>query len=305
MLYTRKSIKMNNNVGIIGYGIVGKSVKVGFEASCNIFINDPNEEDEYTVDKLDVVRNCEYIFVGVPTPYDPVSKKFNNEIVKSVITDIDKLAREFEKYPIVIIKSAVLPSEVNWFVRNCTSIRLVISPEYLTEKTSVHDFVNQKVMILGGDESDCREVEAFYKSKSICNRNCKVGVCSHKEAALIKYMENSFLAVNNIFLNQFKIFYDKMFRSEKTPHKFNNLLKCFHLDERMGQFRYPYTIPGPDGDIGFGGKCLPKDVQSIVSESKEIGVDLSLLEKTLEINDQIRSDRDWEYINGAMGYENK
>ena len=291
------------NIGVIGYGIVGKSVDVGFKDKCNIYINDPNEKEIFTVSKVDVVENCDYIFVGVPTPYDPEKKKFNNTIIKEVITEINTIASELKYFPIVVIKSAVLPSVIDWFANNCRSIRIVISPEYLTEKTAIHDFVNQKVMILGGEQSDCEEIQTLFKDYSICNRDCKVGICTNKEAALIKYMENSFLAVNNIFLNQFKIMYDAMFGSKNVPDDFNRLLKCFHLDERMGQFRYPYTIPGPDGDIGFGGKCLPKDVQSIISESKEYGVPLTLLEEVIKINNKIRTDRDWEWINGSMGYE--
>jgi UDP-glucose 6-dehydrogenase len=45
-----------------------------------------------------------------------------------------------------------------------------------------------------------------------------------------------------------------------------------------------FAVPGPDGERGFGGPCLPKDTKALVDE-----YDIKLLSKTLELNEEYRS----------------
>ena len=48
-------------------------------------------------------------------------------------------------------------------------------------------------------------------------------------------------------------------------------------------------VPGPDGKLGFGGPCFPKDAKALLQYSKDIAEPLKLLEKCISINDNIRS----------------
>ena len=47
-------------------------------------------------------------------------------------------------------------------------------------------------------------------------------------------------------------------------------------------------VPGPDNRLGFGGACFPKDITALINYSIELNEKLSLLEKTVQINNQIR-----------------
>ena len=49
------------------------------------------------------------------------------------------------------------------------------------------------------------------------------------------------------------------------------------------------NVPGPDGRHGFGGPCFPKDVKALIEYSKEVGSELSLLNKANTINNNIRA----------------
>jgi UDP-glucose 6-dehydrogenase len=63
-------------------------------------------------------------------------------------------------------------------------------------------------------------------------------------------------------------------------------------DERLGKSHW--AVPGPDGDFGFGGHCLPKDLSAIISEFDTMG----LLESVKKVNDKVRKNRDWEKMKG-------
>jgi UDP-glucose 6-dehydrogenase len=49
-----------------------------------------------------------------------------------------------------------------------------------------------------------------------------------------------------------------------------------------------FAVPGPVGDRGFGGPCLPKDTKAL-SQS----YDMPLLDLVLELNDKYRKVKDF------------
>ena len=58
-------------------------------------------------------------------------------------------------------------------------------------------------------------------------------------------------------------------------------------DKRIGNSHM--QVPGPDGKLGFGGPCFPKDTKALLQYSKDIGEPLKLLEKCISLNNNIRS----------------
>lgn len=290
------------NIGIIGYGVVGKAVEAGFRDKCNVYINDIRDVPEKLFHaKVEIVKKCEYIFLCVPTPFIQNTKQPQQGIL-DVCSYLHKQCVDAKKRPVIIIKSAILPDTCKKILDNY-DLDIVVSPEYLTDKDSLRDFVNQKVMILGGTQA--RAIEALYSKYSICNKDCKIGITTSIEACFIKYMENSFLAMKCIFYNEFRLLFHRF--NQNVAHsvgikdiKFQQLLNQFCLDERMGNAEKPFKVPGPDGDIGYGGKCLPKDVKSIVEFAKKEGAPLSLMETVDKVNEKIRTNKDWLSIPGAV-----
>ena len=181
------------NIGIVGFGFVGKAIATGFKNN-NLFIHDIDikkcEPHKCSPIKT-LVEECNFIFVCVSTPL--TNKDFDDNSITSVIKKLDNSSKEKADNPIVIIKSAVIPSKVKEYLKYCRNIELVISPEYLRGRFAEHDFVNQKLMILGGKMHICERVKELFHANSICNKEAKIGICHPLEAALIKYMENSFL----------------------------------------------------------------------------------------------------------------
>jgi UDPglucose 6-dehydrogenase len=282
-------------IALIGYGIVGESIENALKSSVDCFLVDPKLSET----KIKDLNRVELVFVSVPTPYNLKEDRFDSSILNQVISDL----ASYDINCPVIIKSAVPPRVVKNYIDIHKNLDIVVSPEYLTEKNHLEDFIDSKVMVLGGNTSSCNKIIDFFKNHTKINSNCVYGICTSEEAALIKYMENSFLATKNTFLNQYKQYYDRYFKVNNDDSKFNDLMKLFHLDTRMGDVYFKkrdYTIPGHDGDIGYGGKCLPKDVKTIIQEGKNIGFDFDLLSRVDSYNDKIRKNKDWLTIDGAI-----
>ena len=58
------------------------------------------------------------------------------------------------------------------------------------------------------------------------------------------------------------------------------------------------SVPGPDGDLGFGGHCFPKDLEAIIHLSDKIGSINNIIKAVKSTNNNIRTNRDWEKMKG-------
>jgi UDPglucose 6-dehydrogenase len=96
-------------------------------------------------------------------------------------------------------------------------------------------------------------------------------VTSINSAELIKHASNSFLAV--------KISYANMVAdlAERLGADIKEVMRAVGLDPRIGT---AFLHPG----LGFGGFCLPKDLQAFVHLAEKSGVDFTLLREVERIN---------------------
>ena len=79
-----------------------------------------------------------------------------------------------------------------------------------------------------------------------------------------------------------------VFDSLNSKDDWLNFISALSKDKRIGDSHM--NVPGPDGRYGFGGPCFPKDVNALIEYSKEIGNELSLLNKANSINNNIRAE---------------
>jgi len=107
---------------------------------------------------------------------------------------------------------------------------------------------------------------------------------------MVKYFVNCFLATKVSFANEMKQICDGL------DIDYDKVVEYSTYDERLGKSHW--AVPGPDGDCGFGGHCLPKDINSLISVARELGLEPILLETVNWVNDQVRKNRDWEEMKG-------
>tara|TARA_Y100001963_G_scaffold42593_1_gene59670 strand:- start:262 stop:1101 length:840 start_codon:yes stop_codon:yes gene_type:complete len=273
-------------IGIIGQGYVGTAIKVGFESYYDLETYDKYSEEKSTMQLADMVESCEVIFVCVPTPMNK-DGSCNIDVVEGVIKQINKLLTDWksDKKPIVVIKSTVPPGTTEKLHKKFKNVNVIFNPEFLTEANFIDDFKNQTRIILGGTRKGTNKLRQIY-SKVFPTAHI---IKTHSTIAeLVKYMTNSYLATKVSFANE-------MYQiCEKFDMDYDKVVEYATLDERLGVTHW--SVPGPDGDFGFGGHCLPKDLSALIEVADELDVDV--LRSTQRTNNKVRKDRDWERMKG-------
>ena len=259
-------------VAIIGYGFVGKAIENALHDSVELYLVDP-------ILKTKIVElsnfKPEIIFVCVPTPMNDDGSQ-NSEIINSVIQEINELSLESK----IVIKSTVLPDVILQIEKLVPKV--VYNPEFLREKHAFEDFIESEIIIFGGEKATSIEIGDFYKNYTRCKCN-EFQFTDLVTASLIKYSINTFLATKVVFFNE--IF--NIFRELSRDDKWDEFIDIISIDERIGSSHM--SVPGHDGRYGFGGACLPKDTLALLKYSEGINQPLSLLKKSVEINNNIRS----------------
>jgi UDPglucose 6-dehydrogenase len=165
-------------------------------------------------------------------------------------------------------------------------LRYVYSPEFLREKTWEKDAVSPQMMILAGNFHDCQELEMLYKNHSQIPNHCILFHTDYYTASMVKYSINTFLAMKVTFMNQIYKMYSDHDGHSRNPHPeiwraFTDMLSA---DLRFGSSHL--QVPGPDGQYGYGGSCLPKDIKAFIGYDKNER--LSVLRDVELANTQIR-----------------
>ena len=270
-------------IGIVGQGYVGTAIKIGFESYYDLETYDKFDSSKSTCNLKRLVDICDVIFVCVPTPMDK-DGSCHTGIVEEVISEINQYSN---KSQIVVIKSTVSPGTTERMNKKYKKVSVIFNPEFLTEANFIEDFKNQTRIILGVTRKGTNKLRQVY-SKVFPKAHI---IKTHSTIAeLVKYMTNSYLATKVSFANEmYEI-------CEKFDMDYDKVVEYATLDERLGVTHW--SVPGPDGELGYGGHCLPKDINALISVAHELGINTEVLEAVVETNDRVREDRDWEEMKG-------
>ena len=248
---------------VIGFGFVGKAVYAALSLEHETFIIDPDKGYE---DEL-VKYNVNGIVLCLPAPTHLDGRVDHNLIYEYM----EKIHRLNPNTP-VLIKSTITPQFAEEFITG----QFTFSPEFLTASNSIEDFKNSKFMVFAGENSKfwCRVFKKVTAVETLYT-------CSPVQASFMKYTINSFLATKVSWLNELKDFYDSF-----GGEDFNELMDIVHIDPRMGTSHY--SVPGPDGQRGWGGLCFPKDTKAITTLAQKYNAPLTTLEKAIDMNKKWR-----------------
>ena len=179
-------------VGVIGNGFVGEAISFAFSPVSDMYVYDTDPLK--SLDDLESVHNCDFVFICVPTP-----------MFQDGSQDLSYVESTFEKAtskPVYILKSTVLPGTTEVLSKKYSNIKIIFSPEFLTERTAKLDMLTQSRIILGG------ELSLTEKAKTLFNERFKIKniiQTDSKTAELTKYMNNTFFATKVSIMNEFKL----------------------------------------------------------------------------------------------------
>ena len=282
-------------IGIVGQGYVGTAVKEVFSKHYEVETYDL-DKDKCSVDYLeDIVELSNIIFVCVPTPMKK-DGSCDTSIVESVVKDInDMVISRNVSGRIVAIKSTIPPGTTNRLNKECHNISVIFNPEFLTEANFIEDFRNQSRIIIGGERPATTKLRQVY---SLLFPDATIVKTGSKTAEMVKYMTNTFLATKVSFANEMKLICDEL------KIDYDKVVEYSTYDERLGKSHW--AVPGPDGKLGFGGSCFPKDINALIALSKDMRLYLHTLQGVWKTNLKVRPEEDWKELKGrAVVDENK
>ncbi len=255
-------------IGVVGLGYVGNTIRqVYSDHLFNVICIDVDPEKcNGTYEDL---IDAEAVFICVPSP-----NKDSGECDTSILNAVLYLLKDYKN---VIISKTTAPPQ---FYERMQTVypNLVHVPEFLTAANALHDFVKQEEIIIGGKViAYQREAERIL---SIVQPLKNVAFASIGEAALAKYIVNSFLATKVVFMNEMAQL------AEAHGYDWRNIRILVDVDNRVG---FSHTrVPGTDGHYGFGGMCFPKDTTALVKYASKLSVQLSVLKSAIKKNVLLR-----------------
>ena len=282
-----------HSIGIIGNGFVGSAVASGFSSHADVKVYDIDpRRSSHTFEE---VINSEFIFVAVPTPMNiSDGNKIDLRIVQDTFRKIDSNNQSKGTKSIILLKSTAIPGTTDTLQEEFPNLRIVFNPEFLTERNARLDFINTSRIVLGGSPEDCRRCEEMYQARF---PHTPIICTDPRSAEFIKYMCNCFFATKISYMNEMKQAVDKL------GLDWDPILRGFLSDGRIGNSHV--NVPGHDGSPGFGGKCFPKDLNAFINYFKDLSVEPLMMTAAWEKNSEVRKNKDWESIEGAVSTHNQ
>ncbi|MBI3625037.1 MAG: UDP-glucose/GDP-mannose dehydrogenase family protein [Candidatus Rokubacteria bacterium] len=234
----------------------------------------------FTTSLAEGVRKSEIIFIAVGTPPKP-----NGETDLSAVEEVARgIARAMDRYKVIVNKSTVpvgtgdLVREI--IVRNQPApveFDVVSNPEFLREGSAIEDTLRPDRIVIGAPSQQV----AMTLLELYAQLGRPMIITDIPSAEMIKYASNAFLAAKVSFINAIANI------CELAGADVTQVIKGLGLDPRIGT---TFLQAG----LGFGGACLPKDVESLVQTAATLGYDFKLLRNVAEIN----RERAYHFVEG-------
>lgn len=258
-------------IGIIGIGFVGGAVLNSYDRFNVELVTIDSDSTRGTGTYADL-HDADGVFVCVPSPVGE-GGFCDTSILESVLLKLKEV-----NFQNVIISKVTAPPDVYTRLQNLYP-NLVYSPEFLTAANANNDYLMSSCVIIGGKYSTFKVAAKTIIYESNLSTNNYV-YCSIEEASLTKYVINCFLATKVVFMNEIKQLADMV------GIDYNKVEKLVQEDYRIGESHT--KVPGPDGSLGFGGACFPKDTSALLAYANSIGFNPNVLDAAVKKNLMLR-----------------
>ena len=224
-----------------------------------------------TTDYQKAINDSEISIICVGTP-STKEGHLNLQYIYNVASQIGSAIKDKTEFHTVVVRSTVLPGtnqrigeiiEKESNKKRNIDFGVVSNPEFLREGTAVMDYYNPAITVLG---SDC-DYSLKVMSEVYEKINAPIEKVSIKEAEIIKYVNNTFLALKISFANEVGNICKELNIDSR------NVMRLFCKDDQLNISPY-YFKPG----FAYGGSCLPKDLKGLRTLSHDNYITSPILE---------------------------
>lgn len=278
--------KSRISIGVIGNGFVGSAIVKGFLQYNDVKVYDANES-KASHSLIDTIKQ-DIVFVCLPTPMFKDTLECDISYITNFFNTIITLS--YNPNTIFVIKSTVPIGTTEDLCKKFNPIKIIHSPEFLTARTALIDFITPSRNVIGGkSENGTDLVKELYEYRF---PGVKCFLMSSHESEFIKYFTNTFFATKVSFFNEMFLLV------EKLGLNWNTILEGVMSDGRIGISHY--QVPGHDGDFGFGGTCFPKDINAFIKTFEKNEINPIVLKSVWKRNETVRKNKDWEKSKSAV-----
>ena len=267
------------SISVLGLGFVGSSMKKSFEIKGCEVIGYDKYKDEFK-ENFPLCLKSSIAFLALPTIFDEEKNEFDKSCIIEVCADLE--SNDYKG--LVILKSTVEPQTTTNLSNMFPKLKFIHNPEFLTAATAFEDFHNQKHIVLGKgpnvSDEDVRILEEFYRK---LYPDAEISLCNCTESESMKIFVNCFYSVKVQFFNELYLLCGKTncnYDLVKNLMLKNKWIHPMHTD-----------VPGPDGQLSYGGYCFPKDTNALLNHMKRNKSNHKVLEATVNERNEMRSDQ--------------
>jgi UDPglucose 6-dehydrogenase len=257
-------------------GLINNSKPPIYEKGLKELMKDTCDNYFATRDYRKAVQGSDLTFICVGTP-SKSDGSIDSRYVKQASARLGEVLAGKEGKHFVVVKSTVLPGTTESIVKpllekfldkkGFNDFGLAMNPEFLREGVALDDFLNPDRIVLGVDDTDTRDklLELYRDIDS------KKLVTSIKEAEMIKYVSNAFLATKISFANEIgnickRIGVDSW-----------KIFEGVGMDSRISPSFFR-------SGIGYGGSCFPKDVKALQNYANSLEESTAILDAVETVN---------------------
>jgi len=254
-------------IGIAGLGMVGGALKRYFEKKPHykLFLYDLKG-----IGSLDEINQADFIYLCLPTPYNPA--------IGCDITAIEEVVSQIKGEKNIIIKSTVIPGATDKLQEKYCQHKFLFNPEFLTEETADEDTRFPDRQIVGYTDKSYDVAKDVVQQLPLAPFERIVPAAV---AEFIKYGGNTWFSVKVAKNNEM---YDLCRKFGLDEKKWEMVVDGMAADKRIG--RTHLTIMHKN-KRGYFGKCLPKDAKALLDFAKKLEVDLPVLGAADKYNDKL------------------
>ncbi|MDS0475651.1 UDP-glucose 6-dehydrogenase AglM [Natrinema sp. 1APR25-10V2] len=229
----------------------------------------------------DEIRDTDVTFLCLPTPQTE-DGSLDLAIMRAGAESLGRALADKADDHLVVVKSTVLPGTTEDVVAPILAaesgtpigegIEVAMNPEFLRMGTAVQDFLEPDKVVLGTASDEAAATLRELYAPILERDETALVETDIREAELIKYANNAFLAAKVSLVNELG-----NIATEYDADAYE-VLEAVGLDDRISD-RFMRS------GLGWGGSCFPKDVNALRAGAREQGYEPELLDAVVDVND--------------------